>query len=216
MAPERAPRRRRFLRARILWLLVAAVALLLSGLGLIASSISRRAESLLADPPKRHADAALVLGNRAYRNGAPNPCLTGRVDTAVQLAQAGLVPRIVMSGGVDDEDGRIEAEVMDVHARARGYAGPVLRESVSSSTHANLALSWTVLDAAGVKRVILVSEPYHMWRVERLARASGFDGHFDVQYAAAPTACWRRWGMGFRGALREPLAVVNNALHGQF
>jgi uncharacterized SAM-binding protein YcdF (DUF218 family) len=216
MAPERAPRRRRFTRAGTLWLLVAAVALLLSGLGLIASSISRRAESLLADPPKRHADAALVLGNRAYRNGAPNPCLTGRVDTAVQLAQAGLVPRIVMSGGVDDEDGRIEAEVMDVHARARGYAGPVLRESVSSSTHANLALSWTVLDAAGVKRVIVVSEPYHMWRVERLARASGFDGHFDVQYAAAPTSCWRRWGMGFRGALREPLAVVNNALHGQF
>ena len=213
--PERTPRRSRSRQARTLWLLAAAV-VLLGGYGAIASSIALRAESLLADPPKHPADAALVLGNRAYRNGAPNPCLTGRVDTAVQLAQAGLVPRIVMSGGVDDEDGRIEAEVMEVHARASGYAGPVSRESVSSSTHANLALSWAVLDAAGVKRVIVVSEPYHMWRVERLARASGFDGHFDVQYAAAPTSCWRRWGMGFRGALREPLAIVNNAVHGQF
>jgi len=193
---------------------VAAV--LLGGYGLIARTIWQRAESLLAHPPQQPADAALVLGNRAYRNGVPNPCLTGRVDTAVALAKAGLVPRIVMSGGVDDEDGRVEAEVMEVHARSRGYAGPVLRESVSSSTQANLALSWAVLEAAGVRRVIVVSEPYHLWRIERLARASGFDGRFDVQYAAAPTSCWRRWGMRFRGALREPLAIVNNAVNGHF
>ena len=62
----------------------------------------------------------------------------------------------------------------------------------------------------------MVSEPYHLWRVERLARASGFDRLFDVQYAAAPTACWQRWGMLFKGALREPLAIVNNAVNGDF
>lgn len=215
MSAAPAARERRLRRVHALWLFGVA-AVLLGGYGQIAHAIRQRAELLLAHPPQRPADAALVLGNRAYRNGAPNPCLTGRVDTAVALAQAGLVPRLVMSGGVDDEDGRIEAEVMEVHARSRGYAGPVLRESVSSSTHANLALSWAVLDGAGVKRLIVVSEPYHMWRVERLARASGFDGHFDVQYAAAPTSCWQRWGMRFRGALREPLAVVNNAVHGHF
>ena len=212
---RRARPRRRFRRAHALWLFGVA-AVLLGGYGLIARTIWQRAESLLAHPPQQPADAALVLGNRAYRNGVPNPCLTGRVDTAVALAQAGLVPRIVMSGGVDDEDGRVEAEVMEVHARSRGYAGPVLRESVSSSTQANLALSWAVLEAAGVRRVIVVSEPYHLWRIERLARASGFDGRFDVQYAAAPTSCWRRWGMRFRGALREPLAIVNNAVNGHF
>jgi uncharacterized SAM-binding protein YcdF (DUF218 family) len=181
--------------------------------GLIAITIWQRAEALLAAPP-RPADAALVLGNRAYRNGAPNPCLTGRVDTAVALAQAGLVPRLVMSGGVDREDGRIESEVMDVHARAVGYTGPLLRESVSNSTRENLAMSLPVLREAGVVRVIVVSEPYHLWRVERLARASGFEGAFDVQYVAAPTSCWQRWGMRFRGALREPLAIINNAAHG--
>jgi uncharacterized SAM-binding protein YcdF (DUF218 family) len=181
--------------------------------GLIAITIWQRAEALLAAPP-RPADAALVLGNRAYRNGAPNPCLTGRVDTAVALARAGLVPRLVMSGGVDREDGRIESEVMAVHARAVGYTGPLLRESVSNSTRENLAMSLPVLREAGVVRVIVVSEPYHLWRVERLARASGFEGAFDVQYVAAPTSCWQRWGMRFRGALREPLAIINNAAHG--
>lgn len=193
-----------------------ALGVLLIGYGVIAVVIWQRAEVLLAQPPQRNADAALVLGNRAYLHGAPNPCLTGRVDAAVALARAGRVPRLVMSGGVDKEDGRIEAEVMQAHARAIGYAGPVLRESGSSSTRQNLALSAPLLQAAGVKSVIVVSEPYHLWRVERLARASGFDRLFDVQYAAAPTSCWQRWGMLFRGALREPFAIVNNVVNGFF
>ncbi|WP_232324503.1 YdcF family protein, partial [Variovorax sp. WDL1] len=158
--------------------------------------------------------AAMVLGNRAYRDGRPNPCLTGRVDTAVSLARAGLVRQLLFSGGIDKEDGRIEAEVMQQHARAAGYEGTVLLEPVSQSTRENLSMSRALLEAAGVKRVIVVSEPFHLWRVERLARAAGFDRRFEVQYAAAPTACWQRWGMALRGALREPLAIVNNAANG--
>jgi uncharacterized SAM-binding protein YcdF (DUF218 family) len=115
---------------------------------------------------------------------------------------------------VDKEDGRIEAEVMQQHARAQGYAGPLLLEPASTSTRLNLALSRPLLQAAGVRSVIVVSEPYHLWRVERLVRAAGFDKEFDVQYAAASTRCWQRWGMVFKGALREPLAVVNNAFNG--
>ena len=197
-------------------LALAALAALLIGYGAIAAVVWQRAEALLAQPPQRNADAALVLGNRAYLRGKPNPCLTGRVDAAVALAQSGRVPRLAMSGGVDKEDGRIEAEVMEAHARAIGYAGPIVREAMSSTTRENLALSAPLLQAAGVKSVIVVSEPYHLWRVERLARAGGFDRMFDVQYAAAPTSCWQRWGMLFRGALREPLAIVNNAVNGYF
>lgn len=210
MRPVRPPRRA-VLRLLALGIVAAVVAY-----AWIALTIWQRAESLLAAGPPQPADAALVLGNRAWRDGAPNPCLTGRVDTAVALAQAGLVPRLVMSGGIDHEDGRIESEVMAVHARAIGYTGSVLRESQSNSTRENLAMSAAVLREAGVRRVIVVSEPYHLWRVERLARASGFAHDFDVQYAAAPTSCWQRWGMRFRGALREPLAIVNNAFHGHF
>lgn len=180
----------------------------------IAVTVWRHAHALLAHPPERNADAALILGNRAYVNGKPNPCLTGRVDTGLALANAGRVTQLVFSGGVDREDGRTEAEVMKAHALQVGYAGPMLLESASQSTRENLSLSWPMLQAAGVKRVIVVSEPYHMWRVERLVRASGFDRAFDVQYAAAPTACWRRWGMLFKGALREPLAIINNAANG--
>jgi uncharacterized SAM-binding protein YcdF (DUF218 family) len=198
------------------WFGVAAVLLaaLLFVYVAIAITVWRDALDRLAHPPERVADAALVLGNRAYLRGKPNPCLTGRVDAALALAAAGRAQRLVFSGGVDREDGRIEAEVMRAHALQSGYAGPMLLEPASQSTRENLALSTAVLQAAGVKSVIVVTEPYHLWRAQRLAHAGGFDRAFDVQYAAAPTTCWLRWGMAFKGALREPLAIINNAAHG--
>ncbi|MGK6309093.1 YdcF family protein [Variovorax sp. DT-64] len=194
--------------------LSGALVVLLLGYAAIHATVWLHARERLAHPPARVADAALVLGNRAYRDGRPNPCLTGRVDVAIALARAGLVRQLVFSGGIDKEDGRIEAEVMQQHARAAGYEGALLLEPVSQSTRENLSMSRPVLEAAGVQRVIVVTEPYHLWRVERLARAVGFDRRFEVQYAAAPTTCWQRWGMAFRGALREPLAIVNNAANG--
>ncbi|MBO9515375.1 MAG: YdcF family protein [Variovorax sp.] len=190
-------------------------ALLVFLLGYLAISFTvwRHAREALAHPPVRAADAALVLGNRAYRDGKPNPCLTGRVDAGLALAREGLAPKLALSGGVDWEDGRIEAEVMAQHARAAGYTGALLMEPHSSTTRENLSMSAPLLRQAGVRSVIIVSEPYHLWRIERLVRASGFDRSFDVQYAAAPTSCWQRWGMVFKGALREPFAIVKNSVH---
>lgn len=202
----------RTLRRRLAWL-VFGLALFLAALALY---VWRHAQERLAQPQSQlhAADAALILGNRAYLGGRPNPCLTNRVDRGVQLWRAGLVRLLTVSGGVDREDGRVEAEVMAVHARRDGYAGALLKESLSSSTRENLAMSWPVLEAAGVHRVIVVSDAYHLWRVERLAKASGFDGAFDVQYAAAPADCGRPAWQAMRSALREPLAIVNNALNG--
>jgi len=196
---------------RAAWSLLA---ILLASYAAIHLMVWRNALARLAEPPPRPADAALVLGNRAYKDGRPNPCLTGRVDAGIALAQAGTVRQLVFSGGVDREDGRIEAEVMARHARSAGYAGSVLQEAGSQSTRENLALSRAVLQAAGIHSVVIVTEPYHLWRAERLARASGFDRQFDVQFAAAPSTCWQTWGMAFKGALREPFAIVNNAMNG--
>jgi len=206
----RTDRRRRWARA------VLATA----GLGLAAgvaihAMVTRHSAQVVANPPARDADAALVLGNRVWLDGAPNPCLAARVDAAVALARAGRVPLLVMSGGVDHEDGRIEAVAMEGLARAAGYTGPVLREAASQSTRENLLLSRPVLEAAGVRRVIVVTEPSHLWRTRLLAGGSGFDRAFEVQYAAAPAPC-RRWDRAARAALREVAAVVNNAVRGDY
>ncbi|MFT4266376.1 MAG: YdcF family protein [Xenophilus sp.] len=190
------------------------LALALLGWGVLAAMAWRHGEAVRARPPARPADAALVLGNRAWLDGEPNPCLASRVQAAVALARTGAVRRLVMSGGEDSEDGRIEADEMESLARAAGYTGAVLRERASQSTRENLRLSWPLLVEAGARSVIIVTEPGHLWRTERLARASGFERAFDVQYAAAPVACRRSAWRAVQALLREPLAIVHNALHG--
>jgi uncharacterized SAM-binding protein YcdF (DUF218 family) len=178
--------------------------------------VGNHAKHLLAHPPTQKADVGLVLGNRAYINGAPNPCLTGRVDEGVALAQQGLLTTLVMTGGVDDEDGRTEAQTMQAWAISQGFKGPILLESKSESTLENFKFSRPILLAAGVKNVIVVSEPYHMWRAEQLVNAGHFGRDFKVTYAAAPSYCWVTWGMAFKGALREPVAIMNNYAKGYF
>jgi len=174
------------------------------------------AHERLLHGPDGVADTALVLGSRAYLNGRPSPCLTGRVDAGLALAAAGSVGTLTLSGGRDIKDGRIEAQVMAQHARASGYVGKLVLESQSSSTRENLAFSRPLLISAGVRSVVIVSEPYHLWRVRHLVEASGFDRGLQVQYAAAATSCWHHRGMDFKGAWREPFAVVHNFLHGYF
>jgi len=198
------------------WPILCAVLLLCALHASLAAMIWQHARERIAHPPTGQADAALVLGNRAYLSGEINPCLTNRVDRGIELARSGQVRQLVVSGGKDIEDARIEAQVMEAYARETGYTGPVLQEARSSSTRQNLAMAWPLLEAAGVKRVIVVSDPYHLWRIERLARASGFDRAFDVQYAAASPTCGRAPFLFFKGVVREPLAIVNNALAGYF
>ncbi|MDI1307948.1 MAG: YdcF family protein [Methylotenera sp.] len=179
-------------------------------------TIGNYAKQLIKTPPTQKADTALILGNRAYLNDKPNPCLTGRVDEGLLLAQQGIVSTLLMSGGLDYEDNRIEARVMETHARNKGFQGGILVESRSSSTLENLTFSRSILETAGIKQIIITSEPYHMWRVKKLVEAGHMGQKINVSYAAAPSQCWVSWGMAFKGALREPLAVINNYVKGYF
>lgn len=178
--------------------------------------ISLHARKLLTIPVSVKSDAALILGNRTYLHGSPNPCLTGRVDKGLILAEQGIVASLAMTGGRDNEDSRIEGDFMAAYAKKKGYKGSMLIESRSRSTKENLEFSAQVLKVANIKSVIIVSEPYHLWRTEKLVAAGHLSQGFDVSYAAAPTTCWTTWGMLHQGALREPLAIMHNYAKGYF
>lgn len=201
------------------WLGRLLLASTLTGLLIYLSiliTIGSYAKQLLKNPPTHKADAALILGNRAFLHGMPNPCLIGRVDEGVTLSQQGLVSTLVMSGGLDVEDGLIEAESMKILALNKGFKGEILLESRSRSTLENLKFSRPILKSSGIKSIIITSEPYHMWRVKKLVDAGYLGKDFNVSYAAAPSQCWMEWGMLFKGSLREPLAVINNYAKGYF
>lgn len=200
------------LRRLFTWLMITFATVYL----VLFAIVGLHARKLILQPAAEKADTALILGNRTYLHGAPNPCLTGRVDKGLLLAEHGIVTTLAMTGGRDSEDYRVEADFMAAYAKEKGYTGTILVETKSRSTKENLEFSAPILNRANIRSVIIVSEPYHLWRTERLVNAGHLSQNLKVSYAAAPSQCWTSWGMLHKGALREPLAIMHNYAKGYF
>ena len=168
----------------------------------------------LPDAQKSAHPTVLVLGNRAFLNGRPNPCLTGRVDKGLEILRVLSGSSLVVSGGLDLEDMQFESQVMADHAASAGFKGMVVQERQSTSTYENLRFSTPLLQAQGRTTVVIVTEPYHLWRTRLMVQAQGLDKQFEVHYAAAQSSCWKTYGMLFKGSLREPLALGKSFLQG--
>jgi len=118
----------------------------------------------------RPADAIVVLGAAQYV-GRPSPVLRARLDHAIRLWRQGLAPRIIFTGGQGDGDTTSEAAVSRRYALRRGVPDSViLVEERGRTTSESMRAVAALANAWGVRRVILVSDPFHMMRLGILAR----------------------------------------------
>lgn len=123
----------------------------------------------------RPADAILVLGAAQY-NGRPSPVLQDRLDHALVLYEAGIAPRIVLTGGRREGDAFTEAAAGYNYLRDRGVPDDaLLREVQGSNTYESLAASARFLREAGHLEVVLVTDGYHAKRVDSIAADLGLD-----------------------------------------
>jgi uncharacterized SAM-binding protein YcdF (DUF218 family) len=118
---------------------------------------------------ERPADCAVVFGARVWNDGTPSDALADRVDEAVRLYRHGLVEHVVMSGGIEPENGLSEAEVM----RARAEAGGVPREAIlvdeaGVDTAATVRNTARLMRSEGMHSALVVSHYYHEPRARML------------------------------------------------
>jgi uncharacterized SAM-binding protein YcdF (DUF218 family) len=131
---------------------------------------------------RRPADAIVVLGAAQY-NGRPSPVFRARLDHALQLYREGLAPRIVVTGGVGRGDTMSEATVARQYLLNRNVPlAAVVAQPQGRSTQASMTAVAAWLDSAHLKRVILVSDPFHMFRLRLEARRT------DLEAYTSPTA----------------------------
>lgn len=135
------------------------------------------------------AQAIVVLGARVHPGGVPSSALRARVERGVMLFQRGLAPWLVFSGGVATHP-PAEALVAQKLARSLGIpASACLVETQSRTTHQNAVLTARLLRARGLTRILLVSDPFHLFRAVRHFWWEGID--------ARPVAtAWRERGLG--------------------
>ena len=126
---------------------------------------------------RRPVDAIVVLGAAQY-NGRPSPVLRARLDHALQLYREGLAPRIVVTGGVGRGDTTSEA-IVGRHYLLSHDVPPsaVVVQPQGRSTQASMTAVADWLEAEHLDRVILVSDPFHMFRLRLEARRTDLEAY---------------------------------------
>ncbi len=167
---------------------VAALALLIAGsLPLVGDGLLRSLETL---PPiradqLRSAQAIVVLGGGTYRAAPEYGGDTANRNTLLRLRYAAVLQRrsglpLLVSGGAPF-GGLAEAEAMRTVLETE-FAVPVRWvEAASADTAENAANSARLLRAAGVQRIALVSQAWHLPRAVALFERQG------LTVMAAPT-----------------------------
>lgn len=121
------------------------------------------------------ADAVVVLGAAQY-NGRPSPVFQARLDHAAILYREGYADLIVVTGGIVEGDRMSEATAGRQYLVSIGIAADsIVVKAVGRNTAGSLEAVAEYLRGAGIHRVLLVSDPFHLARLRLEAHRLGFD-----------------------------------------
>lgn len=145
-------------------------------------------------------DCIVVLGCQVRSDGTPSHMLEDRLKRSVALYNAGVAPKILMSG----DHGRQGYDEVDAMKRYAVEAG-VPSEDVFMD-HAGFSTYETVYRAKeifGAKKIVIITQQYHLYRAMYIADAADMEV-FGV------AADYRQYSGQFSRDVREVLARVKD------
>lgn len=154
-------------------------------LGLNAYMKSQTAEHILTveEAAKQKADCILVLGCGVRPDGTPSRMLTDRLETGIALYRAGASETLLMSGdhGTKAYD---EVNTMKTLAKESGVpSADIFMDHAGFSTYDSVYRAKEIFCA---KRVLIVSQGYHLPRALYIAKRLGLDAYgvaaADINY----------------------------------
>ena len=183
---------------RVIGAAVAAV-LLMTGATALAIWWTARQDS------RPGSDAIVVLGSAQY-NGVPSSIFEARLEHALELYEEGVAPVIVTVGGKATGDQFSEAEAGREYLADAGVPDDALlavQEGVD--TLESMRAVATQFDDRGWDTAVLVTDPWHAMRAERMADDAGMDAESSPtrQGPAVQTRTTQ-----FRYILRETAAYL--------
>lgn len=119
-------------------------------------------------------DCVLVLGCGVHPDGRPSDMLADRVACGVALYENGTSPKLLMSG----DHGRADYDEVTVMREAAVQAGlpkdDVFMDHAGFSTYESM---YRARDVFGAKRIVVVSQGYHLYRALYVAERLGLDAY---------------------------------------
>ena len=120
-------------------------------------------------------DAIVVLGSAQY-NGVPSSIFEARLEHAIALYEDGVAPVIVTVGGKADGDRFAEAEAGRDYLAGSGIpADALLAVPEGGDTLESMRAVGTAYAERGWSTAVLVTDPWHAMRAERMAEDAGME-----------------------------------------
>jgi uncharacterized SAM-binding protein YcdF (DUF218 family) len=144
---------------------------------------------------QRRSQAIIVLGAAQY-NGRPSPDYRARLDHAAFLYRRRVAPVVVVTGGKQAGDRFTEASAGADYLHTRGIPDAAIqRESTSHNSWESLLAAARFLRPEGIRRVVLVSDPFHSLRIRLIANDVGLDAVTSPTRTSPITGLdeWRRF-----------------------
>lgn len=121
------------------------------------------------------ADAAVVLGAAVWGDEV-SPVFRERINHGVELYRKGRVRKLIFTGGRGNSDEPTESAAAKAFALQHGVpARDILIEEESHTTFENLLYAKRLADAAGARKILIVSDPLHMRRAVSMAEDLGLE-----------------------------------------
>ncbi len=168
---------------------ILVIALLVAGLNLIVCLSAQGSMHSAEDSLNGNGyDCIIVLGCGVWGK-QPTPLLSDRLDAAIRLYQNGAAPKLLMSGdhGQKDYD---EVSVMRQYALDRGVPSEdIFLDHAGFSTYETM---YRAQDIFGVKKAVVVTQKYHLYRALYDAKAFGIqaDGVIATGHVFAAQPMW--------------------------
>ena len=120
-------------------------------------------------------DAIVVLGSAQY-DGVPSSIFEARLEHALRLWQDGVAPVVVTVGGKADGDRFTEAEAGAQYLAQAGVPGDALLPVPQGvDTLESMRSVSSVFDQRGWTTAVLVTDPWHAMRTQRMAEDAGIE-----------------------------------------
>ena len=129
-------------------------------------------------------DCIIILGAGVRKEGTPSPMLRDRLDKGIELYNEGIAPKIIMSG--DHGQNRYdEVSAMKKYAIDKGVPSEdIFMDHAGFSTYDSI---YRERDVFEVKKAIIVTQRYHMYRALYIADKLGLEAYGvpaeDIKYS---------------------------------
>ena len=158
----------------VLWISIAVVALILILLLIVNFIVVFGAGKIIIGNKdysiEKKYDAIVVLGAGLRADGTPSNMLEDRLNGAIEIYKKGIAPKIILSGDCSGED-YDEVSAMKKFCIDNGVPeSDIIRDDKGFSTYETMD---NVVREMGYKRVMVVTQKYHIYRSVYLARQMG-------------------------------------------